>query len=369
MKRILIVDQFPDLGGSQRGVLDLLPALSEFEIEFALPGPGAFPRELERRGIRWHEFPLGDYGFGRKSFTDIARYALRQPAVVSRLTELARGRHLVYANGPRVFPATALASRRAGIPLLWHLHLELESRRDRMLVEAAAALGNPRIIACSDAALAPFEENSQVSRRAVVVDNGAAPVSVPPHDIEDGPVIGAVGRLHPDKGLSELIEAIPDIQCAFPEARFRIVGPRVDEAYAKHLQAQAEELAPDSVDFAGETDDPGQAFAGIDLLVMPSRREAGGRVVIEACSAGIPVVASDAGGLREMVEGCGLVFPRGNSSALASAVIRVLLDPMLRRRMIEAGRENYDRRWGLERYRKEMLAEIQTQISPPPQGR
>jgi glycosyltransferase involved in cell wall biosynthesis len=96
---------------------------------------------------------------------------------------------------------------------------------------------------------------------------------------------------------------------------------------------------------------------------MPSRREAASRVVIEAFSAGVPVVASDAGGLPEIVERNGIIFPRGNSSAMAAAIIRVLIDPALRLWMVEAGREAHQRRWRVERYQAEMRAEIEKEIA------
>src|SRR5258707_469013 len=116
---ILIVDQFSDLGGSQRSLLDLLPAFGGYKLEFALPGPGLLTAELERLGFAWHVLEIGEYNLGRKSAADLVRYAARQPKLVAALAAMALGKSLIYANGPRVFPAAALAARRSGVPLLW----------------------------------------------------------------------------------------------------------------------------------------------------------------------------------------------------------------------------------------------------------
>src|SRR5579871_3065458 len=109
MKRVLVVDQFSDLGGSQRALLDLLPALRrDFQVHFALPGSGALTDELERQGTTWTPVPLGEYELGRKSLSDLAAFAVRQPRMATTMVGLARRADLIYANGPRIFPATAL---------------------------------------------------------------------------------------------------------------------------------------------------------------------------------------------------------------------------------------------------------------------
>lgn len=359
---ILFVDQFSDLGGSQRGLLDLLPALQDdFVARFALPGPGTLTEELERRGVTWNPIPLGQYDLGSKSIANLAAYAARQPRLVAAIAELARESSLIYATGPRVFPATALAARMTGVPLLWHLNLEILAARDRAVVEAAAAVGRPAIVSCSQACLNTFGPRSYLRRTGRVVYNGIAAIerTTP----EPGPVIGLIGRIHPDKGQADLMDAAPEISNAFPEVRFRLIGPVADAAYFERLKRQSVPF-----DFRGEAANAGDALRGLGILVIPSRREAASRVVLEAFSACVPVVASDAGGMPEIVRESGIIFPRGAPKKLAAAVIRLLSDPDLRLRMIQSGLEAYER-WGrLERFQAEIRAEIERQIGPPPQS-
>lgn len=370
MKSILFVDQFADLGGSQRSILDLLPALSDYKLEMAAPGPGPLTAELERHGVHWHPLDVGDYHRGGKSLGDAVRYGLKQPQLVRRLTELARGKSLICAVGPRLFPAASMAARRADVPLMWCLHLEIESARDRKLLEVAASLGRPRVVACSQACLDRFSETSAVRRNASIVYIGVEEVRLVRHAPDPAsPLIGLIGRIHPDKGIADLLAAADEVLFAFPDARFRIAGPRVDAEFALEMEKRAAELGEGRVEFLGEVANPAEALSGLDLLVMPSRREAASRVVTEAFSAGVPVIASDAGGLPEIVERNGMLFPRGNPSALASAIIRALLDPMLRQQMIRAGRAAFEKRWRVERYRQEMRAEIEREIARQPPSR
>jgi len=363
---ILFVDQFSGLGGSQRTLLDLLPALDDFTLEFALPGEGPLTAALQRRGHSWTPVEIGEYSRGRKSLADVARFALRQPAAAAALTKLAQGKSLLYALGPRVFPAAAAAARRAGVPSIWHLQLEIESWRDRKVLEAACRWAHPRVIACSEACLDVFPEKGAVRRNACVVYNGVEDVRLPATAPNASPVIGMIGHIHPDKGVLDLLDAIPEITCAFPDTRFRFIGPADDDAFAKQAAARAVELTVECharIDFPGEAASPNAAFAGLDLVVVPSRREAASRVVLEAFSAGLPVVASDAGGLPEVVGRDGLLFPAGDPSKLAAVIIRVLLDPSLRRRMAEAGRRSYEQRWRADRFRQGVRAEIEKQIA------
>lgn len=372
---ILFADQFSELGGSQRTLLDLLPALEEFYLPVvALPGPGPFPAELERRGIRWEPLALGRYTRGTKSPAELLRYALRQPALAARLTQLARevGAALLYANGPRLFPATALVARRLRLPLLWHLQVELPSARDRRLVQAAASLARPAVIACSQACLTGFPLRSILRRSAEVVYIGIPPVEIPVRKIQGErgsvPVIGMIGLLHPDKGQDDLLCAAPAVLGAFPEARFRLVGDIGDETYAGRLRQQAAAAAPGRVEFAGPAPSAADALAGLDVLVFASRRESLGRAILEAFSAGVPVVASNAGGIPEIIEprDNGLLFPCGDAGELARAVVEVLSNRSLRESLIRGARESYRRRWGVERFRREMLEQIARRITRRP---
>ncbi len=367
---ILIVEQSSELGGSQLGLLDLLPAFqAEFSPHVLAPGPGPLTNRLERLGVPWSGWPLGDYGFGSKTASEVLRFAARFPACVSRLAAEARRvrARLLLANGPRAFPAAAAAARLCRIPSVWQLHLELASGRDRILCRIWARLARPAVLTCSRACLEVFPPASLLRRTARVIYPGVRAVPQPSvlctqHSV----VIGVIGRIHPDKGQDQLLRAAPRILDVFPDARFRLIGEWVEgHSYRRQLAALAEPLGPGAVEFRGWADDVPAELAQLAVLVAPSRREALARVVLEAFAARVPVVAAAVGGIPEVVqpEVTGLLYPPGDEAALAAAVLRVLEDAPLRRRLTEQAYRDFLSRWTLERFQGEMLAVLREKLS------
>jgi glycosyltransferase involved in cell wall biosynthesis len=142
-------------------------------------------------------------------------------------------------------------------------------------------------------------------------------------------VYGYVGRLVPEKGLSDAVAAL----ALLPEnARLVFIG---EGTMQEALKAQARELNVASrVVFAGSkplTELPGVMNA-MDVLILPSRttpswKEQFGRVLIEAGACGIPVVGSNSGAIPEVIADGGLVFPEGDAAALAGCLRRLSEDP------------------------------------------
>ncbi|HLN42613.1 MAG TPA: glycosyltransferase family 4 protein [Acidimicrobiales bacterium] len=162
---------------------------------------------------------------------------------------------------------------------------------------------------------------------ARVIYNGAQPPSsLATRDATPAPLVGAVGRLAQEKGYPVLLQALR----ALPGCRLVFVGDGVDRA---GLEAQVDELElTERVTFAGWVEPPWTARWAVDVLAVPSFTEGFPLVIVEAMLAGIPVVASNVGGIPEMVvDGeTGLLVPPGDAPALAAALERLLGDPELR---------------------------------------
>ncbi len=141
-----------------------------------------------------------------------------------------------------------------------------------------------------------------------------------------GPKILYAGRLIESKGVGTLIAAAPNVIEMFPGASFIVLG---DGAHTAALRAQARRLGlAERVLFAGKVEDVGRWFAEADLYASASRLEGLSVVTLEAMSWGLPVVASDIPGHRELVrEGdTGRLVPAGAPEALAQACITALQD-------------------------------------------
>jgi glycosyltransferase involved in cell wall biosynthesis len=162
------------------------------------------------------------------------------------------------------------------------------------------------------------------------------------------PLLGVVARLEPEKGHRHLLDAMPAIIRAVPEAWLAVVG---EGSQADALRSQAAVLGvTERVIFTGRRDDISAITADLTIAAMPSLREAQGISLLEAMARGVPVVASDVGGIPEVVtDGVdGRLVPPADSAALAGAIIELLCDPDLRRRLGEAGRRTVADRFSID---------------------
>jgi glycosyltransferase involved in cell wall biosynthesis len=158
-----------------------------------------------------------------------------------------------------------------------------------------------------------------------------------------------VGRLVREKGVEVLLEAMPEVLAAHPEAKLVVAGG----GWRGHLEERAKALGVGGkVAFAGfvpEEELP-LLYAVAEVAVYPSLYEPFGIVALEAMAAGVPVVTSDAGGLREVVRHgeTGLQTWANNPGSLAWGIKQVLSDGRLAARLREAGAREVRQRYGWE---------------------
>lgn len=168
----------------------------------------------------------------------------------------------------------------------------------------------------------------------------------------DLPVVGFVGRIHPDKGIDTLVAAVELLSAQDLRARLLLVGG------AEGAEGALASLAATSweVDSLGHVDDVAPVVGLLDVLCLPSRREGFPNVVLEAAAAGVPSVTTPATGTIDAVlDGrTGLVAVDHDPQSLASALRALLMDAELRRRLGAAARERvveeFDQRLVWERY-------------------
>jgi len=152
-------------------------------------------------------------------------------------------------------------------------------------------------------------------------------------------IVGVVARLEPEKGHPTLLEAWPGVLRAVPDAYLLIVG---EGSRRDALEAQARELRiAHRVVFTGRRDDVPAVTAALDVAVLPSYREAQGMVILEAMALSRPVVASNVGGIPEMIEDgvTGLLVPPHDAEALSAAVVRLLKNHSLADMIGRAGHD------------------------------
>ena len=224
-------------------------------------------------------------------------------------------------------------------------HIRL-GKRWHTRIDGACARRADRVIAVSEATRRILEDAEGVpAEKIVVIHNGMEPLRSPdPRAVadlrrrlggEEKRVLLQMARLHEEKGHRVLFDALPRIVAGVGAVTLCLAG---EGSGRRELEEAARERGLGSaVVFLGQRSDVPELIAASDVVVLPSLAESFGFAAVEALSVGKPVVVSDADGLREVVGDAALVVPRGDSVALADAVVRALDDPREAERLRAAG--------------------------------
>lgn len=241
-------------------------------------------------------------------------------------------------------------------PLAVTVHLAVGGRTPRHEALSGWALRRAgAVIAVSDAVAAHL---AGLGIGTIVVPNGV-PVPVPTPapgaraalGVDAGALlIGGIGRLAPQKGWDVLCRAAPALREHCPEAIVAIVG---DGPERERLAALGCEHR---VRFLGARADAAALLGAFDLLAAPSRFEGLPLVPIEALHAGVPVVASDIDGLREVVGDAGVLVSPDDPAALGAALGQLAADPQRRAELAARGRARAAERFSVERMAAQTLA-------------
>jgi glycosyltransferase involved in cell wall biosynthesis len=372
---ILFLDQFSELGGAQQCLLDLIPAVHArgWGAVCGVPGDGPLTSKLHELGSQVSPISCGPYASGRKSISDALRFAWQLPRLageISRLAEKARA-DVIYVNGPRVLPAASRAAR-GRWPLVFHCHSRPAVQYAIQLVSRALRRADADLIACSRFVAEPF-----AGSKLHVIYNGVKAGA--PHHREPPPWrIGVIGRISPENGQAEFLQAARLLSERMPGLQFVMCGaPLFASSAARKYAASLTSLADGlPVEFLGWRKDVPAVLADLDVLVTPSIGDPGApRVILEANAAGVPVVAFATGGIPELIVdgGTGFLVESQNPQALATCLEKLLRQPAKLHEASQRALDTWKLRFTVERYQQEILAVLEkiTRASPtpvPPRG-
>ena len=169
-------------------------------------------------------------------------------------------------------------------------------------------------------------------------------------------IIGTAGRLIPLKGFDVLVRAFTRVLREYPTAKLRIAGEGPDRTRLAGL-IESQGLSG-RAELIGRVEEMRGFLQSLDVFVMPSIKEGFGMALLEAMSCGLPVIASDAGGLREIVrDGVnGRLVLAGDDQALADALLVMLRDEALADRLGCEARRSVEERFTLQRMVREYIA-------------
>jgi glycosyltransferase involved in cell wall biosynthesis len=312
--------------------------------------PGALSERMRGSGIEVHELRLIRQISSRKDLS--TAHALRR---IIRDGEYS----LVHAHSAKAGVVGRVAARLAGIPAVYTPHAwsflvaqrEFE-RRAYVAIERLLASFTSRIICVSTGEL-------ELGCRVVGVDVGklrlvpngiAAPPPVGARGGEEEVVVGAVTRMARQKGVAYLIRAAEAVRRERGRSvRFSVAGFGPDLGLFK-AEINRRGLG-DGFELVGAVEQPWEHLSSLDVFVLPSLWEGMPFVLLEAMGTGLPVVATDVGGVRNVIpdDAFGAVVPPADPDALKEAILRYADRPELRMKVGAAARERILREFGRER--------------------
>ncbi len=369
-KDILFVDHAGVLGGAELSLLDIARAHRDTATVLLL-SDGPFRTTLRDAGVRV-DVAVADprlQAVRRSSGVGGAVALMAVLREARRLADHARPYRLIHCNSQKAFMVGVLAGRKVHRPVVWHLRDMLTadhfSRVGRAVVVRLANAFAARVICNSQATADAFVRAGGRRRLVSVVYNGIDGGAFPPVPMEEarrqlglppGPLIGSFSRLAPWKGQHVLLQALAQL----PDVRAIVVGDALfgEDAYAASLRATVQHHGlGDRVRFLGFRRDIPLLMAACDIVAHTAvAPEPFGRMVVEGMLSNRPVVAADAGGVREILTDgdTGRLVPPGDVHALAEAIRALLADPERTRVLAQAGRAR-----ALERFsRDRMLADF-----------
>lgn len=265
-------------------------------------------------------------------------------AYVYQLARFIRFNHIdiVHTNSLKADVLGGFAAKLTRTPLIWHVRDRITAdylpSKVAMVFRQMSGWVPTAVIANSHSTASTLSKIP--SRRVHVVHDGtivsefalqSASSTINRH--RDSPVVGLVGRISPWKGQDVFLRAARLVLLTYPKARFHIIGAALfDELdYEKSLHRLANDLdLCEALTFTGFRHDIHEAIAGLDILVHASTKpEPFGQVIIEGMAAAKPVVATNAGGVPEIVEDgvTGLLVPMNDPERMAEAISTLLSSP------------------------------------------
>ena len=352
----IFVDRYAP-GGTQRQMLELIGRIDRrrFRVHpVCFHTEGAWFDRLSSMGEPVALFPI--HGF-------------RQPRTVSQLRAFSAW---CRANRIEILQTCELYSNIFGLPggALASVPVRIGSRRGFVeppglqRMQRASYAAAHRVVANSHAAAERLRAEGVEDGKVLVIPNGIDPQAFRPHRYTGTPRhIMMIACLREEKRIDVLVRSMPRILQRYPDARLTLAG---DGTCREPLTALVQELGLGSrVSFLGHRDDVPALLHEADVFVLPSRSEAFPNSIMEAMAAGVAVVASDVGGIPELVRNgvTGRLVPPGDVDALSSALIALLDNPGQVEEFGRAGRRRIEQTYSFDRMVEQFQTLYETELS------
>jgi glycosyltransferase involved in cell wall biosynthesis len=336
-------------GGAPKRVVEVARGLRERGVwtTVCLPAGGGNVEDLAREAgvdvVRLDFERIPPPRDGRR----VLRWVVRLPGDIRRFVGLFRRERpdVAHVNGA-FFLAPAIAAKLARVPLVWHINDTVLPRRVAPLFGALVRLMADEIVVAAKA-VAKHYGVAAAAHEVIHPPVNSEYLSITRRARGEKQRVGLIANWNPLKGVEHFVRAAALVRESFEgELEIVFVGARLEShaEYARSIDALISELdLRPVVRERGFVPSVAGVLAELDVLVMSSISEASSMPVLEAMAAGVPVVAADVGGVREVVCGdlaypSGMVVPPAEPEAMAAAILVLLRHPGEAEQMGENGR-------------------------------
>jgi glycosyltransferase involved in cell wall biosynthesis len=374
--KVIFYNHTGQVSGAERVMLMILSGIdrARFQASVICPAEGELTWLSEGIGV-----PVSNIESLQARFTWRPDYLIKYLKSFFRvILELRRmvveaGPDLIHANTIRAGLVATTATIGTRIPVIWHLHDMLPHHPLSTLIRWFATL-SPRtgLLAISQAVARRFRGRLlrllNACTKVQVIHNGINLKRFTPDPAasqrvrlelgvgEEQFLIGIVGQITARKGQLELIRAFAKVARQLPTAMLAVVGAPLfndDHEYQKELKRTAENLGvAERVIFTGSRNDVQVMMQALDLLVLNSKVEPFGLVVLEAMACGAPVLATAVDGVPELI--ChgisGWLVPAGDEKELAKGLVTLATDRKLRSNLVKEAKSNTVPKFSADKY-------------------
>lgn len=343
--RILFADLEREWRGGQSQALLTLQGLRErgHEVELLAARHSPLAERVAKAGIVVHPVP---------------RLGLRAWAATALHRIVARGRFdLIHLNEPHAMAAAWLARTHKQLPLLLSRRIGFPLRKNGVSQAMYRALD--RFVANSRDVARSLVDSGISEERISIVNEGVEIAPLPTQEQRNSArkhwgisdhefLFGCVSVFVPEKGQRHLIDAMPQVRAAHPEARLILAGDGACRLELERLTKSFQQS--EAVLFPGFVNDVARVYAALDAFVFPSEFEGLGTALQVAMASGLPCISTRRGALGEVVdhERTALVV-EPVAGEITSAMLRLLEDENLRRRLADSGRREIEDRFSARR--------------------
>lgn len=343
--RVLYVDLEREWRGGQSQALLTLLGLRERELRVELLAACDSPLAVRSReaGVIVHE---------------VARFGLRaRAATVIRRLLVHQNFDLAHLNEPHALTAAWLAGAHKKLPILLSRRIGFPLRRGWVARERYAAV--ERFVANSKNVGKSLMDCGIAPERISIVNEGVEIPAFPSTERRNGTrshwgvkenefLFGCVSVFVPEKGQKHLIHALAEVRKSHPEARLLLAG---DGQCRGELEGLTKRLGQsEALLFPGFVNDVAMVYEALDAFAFPSEFEGLGTALQAAMAAGLPSISTNRGALAEVVDSertALVVEPDGKQ--FAAAMLRLMTNADLRKKLSEAGRREVQERFSAER--------------------